>query len=353
MYPYIITVLISAFGSFFYRKKYDLLISDFLFIILLSLVSLRGSGFGLADYENYKSFYSLVLTWNDVITTSVPAEIGFRFFSYIGNQLEFGPQFIIAIMGLLSTTPIYYLIRKYSEYKVLAIYFWLPYFLTFNMHTSRTAVAAGLGVLFIHFFFRKKYFLSLLLFLSAFSFHKASLVLLLVLLSVFSIKIVFITLIMAFWFTAFFAPLDFAIYFLNKFGMGALSNKVSAYRGGYFGYSISLYDPRIVLGVIISFLGFRIRNNLSAFNSYYLKIFMIGVLVLISFSEVVIMAWRSSYYFLLSGVIVIPFLAKYYNIKVYSKVKLKMSLSVFFILSYGSYLVWLIIRGQPYSFFFI
>lgn len=80
MYPYIITVLISAFGSFFYRKKYDLLISDFLFIILLSLVSLRGSGFGLADYENYKSFYSLVLTWNDVITTSVPAEIGFRFF---------------------------------------------------------------------------------------------------------------------------------------------------------------------------------------------------------------------------------------------------------------------------------
>lgn len=158
---------------------------------------------------------------------------------------------------------------------------------------------------------------------------------------------------MAFWFTAFFAPLDFAIYFLNKFGMGALSNKVSAYRGGYFGYSISLYDPRIVLCVIISFLGFRIRNNLSAFNSYYLKIFMIGVLVLISFSEVVIMAWRSSYYFLLSGVIVIPFLAKYYNIKVYSKVKLKMSLSVFFILSYGSYLVWLIIRGQPYSFFFI
>lgn len=323
-----------------------------MFFILFSLVCLRGNGFGLADYENYRRFYDLVLTWDDVVTTSVPAEIGFRFFSYIGNFLGFNSQFIIVVMGVLSTFPVYYLIRKYSQYKTLSIFFWLPYFLTFNMHTSRTAVAAAFGVLFIHAFLNKKYIKSLAWFLAAFSFHKASFVLLLVFLTLFNAVMLYYMVFAAFLIMFVVKPIDLSVFLLNKVGMDALSNKILAYRGGYFGYSIPLYDPRILVSLIISFWSFRIRNCFSRFEIYCFKIFLIGTLLLIGFSEVVIMAWRSSYYFLLNGVIFIPVLARYYNLRVFKGSKIKMALTLFLILSYGLYLFWLILHGQPYTFYF-
>ena len=73
---------LSGLNSILYRRKSDNLISAFIFIALLFLVTFRGGGFGLGDYDNYRRFYNLVLTWSDVINISVPAEIGFRFFLY-------------------------------------------------------------------------------------------------------------------------------------------------------------------------------------------------------------------------------------------------------------------------------
>ncbi|WP_287797326.1 hypothetical protein, partial [Idiomarina sp.] len=115
--------------------------------------------------------------------------------------------------------------------------------------------------------------------------------------------------------------------------------------------SMALYDPRIVLSLFISFLGFRIRRQLSSFEVFYLKIFIVGAVVLVAFSEMVIIAWRGSYYFLLNGVIVVPFVAKYYNVKIFKGSNLKMILSTFVLISYGIYLSWLIYQAEPFKFF--
>ena len=348
MFPYIFLSTLSGLNSILYRRKSDNLISAFIFIALLFLVTFRGGGFGLGDYDNYRRFYNLVLTWSDVINISVPAEIGFRFFSYIGNTLGFNSQFIIVVMGLLSIIPVFWLIKKKSDYKVLALFFWLPYFLTFNMHTSRTAVAAGFGVLFIFFFYKGKYLLSSLLFFVAFSFHKSAFILLLVFLTLCPLEILFYFAFFLFFTLILVTPLDISILLLNKFGMSSLSSKIIAYRGGYFGYPMPLYDPRILISLLISFFGYKIRYKLTNFEIYYLKVFVIGTLLLISFSEVVIMAWRSSYFFLLNGVIVIPFLAKYYNLMIFKGSNIKMLASLFVVFSYGLYLAWLIYGGEPF-----
>ena len=65
------------------------------------------------------------------------------------------------------------------------------------------------------------------------------------------------------------------------------------------------------------------------------------------------MAWRMSYYFVINGVLLVPILAKIYNIKVYKGSGIKMLLSTFIVFCYGIYLIWLIYGGQPYKFFIL
>ena len=348
MIPYFFISISAALSAMLYKRKYNIILSDSIFIFMLAIVCFRGNSFGLADYDNYKIFYDKVITWNDVVTNSVSAEIGFRFFSYVGNVLNFESQFIIVIMGLLSSIPVYSIIRKYSVYKSLALFFWLPYFLTFNMHSSRTAVAAGFGVLFFNSFFNRRYIKTAFYFIAAISFHKAGLILLLVFLTLFNIKLLFLSLLLVSIFVSLFYPLDLVVFVFNKLGLHSYSYQVTSYRGGYFGYSIPIYDPRILISMVFSYLGYRMRPYLDNRELYFLKLFVVGVIVFVAFSEVVIMAWRGSYFFLISGIVVVPFIARYYSLKIFYGSSIKQSLVFFVVFSYGSYLFYLIIKGQPY-----
>lgn len=351
MFPYIFLSTFCGFCSVVYQRKYDLLISDFIFFILLILVCFRGGGFGLADYDNYKGFYGLVLSWHDVISESVPAEIGFRFFSFLGNSLGFSSQFIIIVMGVFSIFPVYYFIRKYACYKILAIFFWLPYFYTFNMQTSRTSVAVAFGLIFIYYFFKKRYIWSIFWLLMAVSFHTAALILILVFLSFLSANILFYMALSSFLFLMLISPVDLTIFVLDKIGKSDLSNAIAFYRGGEFGYSLALYDPRIIVSLCVSYFGLKIKNLLSDFELYYLKLFIIGSFLLIVFSDVVIVAWRSSYFFLICGIIIIPTIARYYNLQVFHAFKAKLIFSLFVVFSYGLYQGWLIYNAEPFKFY--
>lgn len=353
MFPYLLLSTFSGFGSVLYQRKYDLLISDFIFFILLILVCFRGGGFGLADYDNYKDFYDLVVSWQDVLLESVPAEIGFRFFCFLGNSLGFSSQFIIMIMGVFSTLPVYYFIRKYACYKILAIFFWLPYFYTFNMQTSRTSVAVAFGLIFIFYFFKKKYLWSIFALLMAVSFHTAALILILVFLTLFPVNVLFYFTLSTFLFLIVISPVDLTISILDKIGKSNLSNAIILYRGGEFGYPLALYDPRIIVSLCVSYFGLKIKNTLSSFELYYLKLFIIGSFLLIAFSDVVILAWRFSYFFLICGVVIIPTIARYYNLKVFYELKAKLIFSLFVVFSYGIYQGWLIYNAEPFKFYFI
>lgn len=309
----------------------------------------RGNSFGLDDYDNYKKFYELVSEWSDVITASVPAEIGFRFFSFIGNSLNLEGQFIIALMGLLGIFPILYAIKKYSEYQTLSLFIWLPYFFTMNMHSSRVAVAAGFGLLFLIMFFQRRYLFSLFAISIAIAFHKSAVILVLVLLTILKIEFLFAFLLFSFFILIILNPVALSATMFSLAGLHSISDKVIAYSDGRFGYSMPIYDPRILLNILISITLFGLRKKVDLFTIYLSKLFVVGATIMILFSPSTIIAWRGSYYFLLVGVILIPLIAKDFNLRVARGSNIKMLASLFFILAYGSYILFLMSKGQPFE----
>lgn len=72
---------------------------------------------------------------------------------------------------------------------------------------------------------------------------------------------------------------------------------------------------------------------------------------MVIFSHVVIMAWRVSYLFLLISVVTIPWLAKVYNLLIEKNMGSKRVMSSVFIFLYFLYTASLILKAQPYEFF--
>lgn len=157
MLPYLILISSLFVLSIFDKSKE---IGGYTFLIfaltIFVFVSFRYGGTGPGDYFTYLDLYQEVDSWAYVIEPKAHVEIGFRVVSYVGNLLGFSPQYIIVVMGFLSTAFVLLFIYKYSPFKILSILIWIPYVLSMNMHSSRTSVAAGLGVMFFMFFFKRK-----------------------------------------------------------------------------------------------------------------------------------------------------------------------------------------------------
>ena len=113
-----------------------------------------------------------------------------------------------------------------------------------------------------------------------------------------------------------------------------------------------IYDPRILLGMGVVFLIFKFQKKIiTYFDIYFFKIYIIGVLFMILFSSVVIMAWRLSYFFLLVGVIVVPWLAKICNDMIQKRSGSKRVMSFVFTILYFLYTIPIILNAEPYEFF--
>ena len=149
MTPYFTLLFTLAIATLFDGKKIDKILFIILTFVMLLFSAFRVGGVGLGDYDAYLRLYLLTDTFEKVINPEVHAEIGFRFISFLGNFFGFGEQYIIIVMAMLALIPVAYMIYKYSPYKILSLIVWMPYFLTMNMHSSRTSVAASFGLLFI------------------------------------------------------------------------------------------------------------------------------------------------------------------------------------------------------------
>ncbi|MDH0718591.1 EpsG family protein [Acinetobacter junii] len=353
MMPYFILLFTIAFASLFDGKKIDKIIFLILSIWMIIFSALRVGGTGTGDYDAYLQLYSVTDTIEKVINPEVHAEIGFRLLSLFGHFWGFGEQYIIIAMAILAFIPVAYVIFKYSPYKLLSLFIWMPYFLAMNMQTSRTSVAAAFGLLFMISIYHKKWIMALLFFAIAVSFHSSSLILILVLLVGMSLKKLFYAIIIACTTLIFISPFDVLLRLLDVFGLGRLSDFLQIYLASdEYGYPMALYDPRIILSVGVIFLIFKCQKHIPEyFNMYYCKLFIIGALLMVVFSDVVIMAWRTSYLFLIIGVVTIPWLAKIYNDLIYNSIGMKRVMSCIFIFLYFLYSVFLIIKAEPYVFF--
>lgn len=351
MFPYILLLAAIVLMTLFDGKKYDKIIFSLLVVWMLIFAAFRVGGTGTGDYDAYLRLYSLTDTFEKVINPEIHAEIGFRILSFLGHFLGFSEQYIIVAMAFLSIIPVTYVIYKYSPYKILSLLVWMPYFLTMNMHSSRTSVAAGFGLLFLISFAKRN--TSILYFVIACLFHYSSFVLISVFLTKVRLKWFLRISILSFIIFLVISPFDLLIRFLDLIGIHRLSGFIQIYlESEDYGYKMPIYDPRILLGILVSLLILNIKNSfIKDFEISFYKIFLIGVLLMMVFSEVTIMAWRTSYYFLLIGVILIPLMAEKYNIKFQSSIGLKRLISFVFVLIYFLYTTPLIMKAEPYEFF--
>ncbi|WP_318517017.1 EpsG family protein [Photobacterium leiognathi] len=353
MLPYLFILLLIVFFTVFDGSRFEKIFFSSLVIVVFIFVGFRFGGTGLADYFAYLRFYNVVNNFDEVLNPTVHAEIGFRLTSYIGNYLGFSSQYIIVVMAFLSIFTVGYVIYRYSDYKILSLLVWLPYILTMNMQSSRISVAAGFGLLFIIFFYKKDYIKSILFFLLAMSFHSSAICLATIFITRLKLNTLFIYVIVSFFIGYLFSPFLIITDMLNSLGLHQIAWMVSSYSTSEdYGYPMKIYDPRILLAFLSVLLLHNIRSSInSSFYQYLVKVYYIGMIFFFFLSKNTIMTWRISYLFLLTGVLVLPFLCKYYNLKYY-RVFSGRVMSVFYVFLYLLYSLSLIVIAQSYNFYF-
>ena len=311
---YVLLIATAFFLHFSDRTRVSTSIFYLFSSFVLLVISLRGNGTGLADYDAYIRIYSSIVDWYDVLNPTTHVEVGFRILSYIGNSLNLGGQYIIVVMAVLSFLPVALLIKKYSPYKMLSILVWFPYIMSMNMQSSRISVAVGFGLLFFICFYKKYRVLSLICFSLAFSFHISSILLLCTFLTRLKLSVLnsiyFILLFLSF-------VVGFITLFsgvLSLIGLDVFSAKFISYVNSEdYGYPMPVYDPRILISLFMVASIALIKNRVTdPFHLYLFKLFVIGSMILVVFMDVTILAWRLSYIFLIIGVLVVPIISRYF-----------------------------------------
>lgn len=354
MTPYLVVSTLLLLLTLFDRSKLETLFFWVISSILLIFSAFRIGGTGTADYDNYLFFYSLFTNLQDSLRGIGNVEIGFRMLSYIGNTFHFEGQFIIVAMATLSLVPIVFLVKKYSFYPIASLVFLMPYFFTMNMHSSRTAVAGALGLMAIHYFYKSNRVLCILFFLLALSFHSVAICLVLILLTKLDYRKLLMLLVISFILSAFLSLLPLIATILDLLGLGNIASKIISYQGSEkFGYRMAIYDPRIILNTFICLLIYNIKGSIkSDLIDFYYKTYFIGTISLIAFSSLTIVAWRVSYFFLITAVLVLPALSKHYNTRFFESLSTKRLMSTMLVFVYFLYFLPIILTAQPYEFYF-
>ena len=328
-----------------------------MFFIMFIFAGFRGSGD--ADYYNYLWFAKDIgRDFSKVMNFSYPVEFSFRFFSYLINLLGISRQWIIIIMNACSIIPIAHISIKKSKNPFLSALIFLPIFIQFDMQTARTASAVGLGLVSIDALSDKKFLKSLVFFIFALSFHRASVILLAFLFfMLFDMSRIFKILTSAIAFVmSVFSGLLFRILatLLSSIGLGRMAIKVNNYTfDGKFAGAMSFYDPRIIfaLALFITSLMYFDKKSFDKFSieEASIKAMWFSLVVLLVFRSSTAIAFRFSTFFTILEIIYIPLVID--QIKDIDKLgRFLIALSILaFILPYA---IFLIVKAPAYDFFF-
>lgn len=350
MYVYLSIFFITIIASFFDHTRFKNLIFYLISSSLICMSTLRGNSFGKGDYEHYIWIYNQIDNWQEIIQPTMHTEFGFRILSYLGNLNGFKAQYIIVMMAILGILPMLYVINNYLERKNLALLIWLPYFFTMNLHSSRISVAAAFGSLFILFYIKKKYIISIFYLLMASLFHTSALILILIFLSKCSVRTLIFFLLFIITLVLLINPIEILIHLSTLLGMD--NHYFIRYTEQDYGYAMKIYDPRIMWSLSLIALIYSIHGNLLKEEIFWYKIYIIGAIIILLFLNSTVMAWRLSYYFWVSSsFFIIGFILKYYNLKFSYFVGFKYFLFIFIISFYIIYISWLIYNAEEYKLF--
>lgn len=325
MLPYFIVFGLTISTLYFCSKKFsDGRYSEVVFYIAMSILFLfatfRGNGNG--DYFTYKSCALLVTTFQDVISDSVPMEIGFRFLSYVMNLLNLDAQFIIIFMNLLSVGVMTIFLSKTSKNKAFSLVIYFAYYLLLDMHHTRQAVAIAFICMAYYYFKENKYIFVAFFSLLAFCFHKSSIIVVaffIIYLLVtklikkqFSLKFGIFSIVISYVFILFVGFDYLVINTLNLIGLENFANKFQGYVSSeQFGFPFDLYDPRLLYGIAIYIiLKYALSKSKEFNNNFELNLWcdvlLVSNICMILLSEHTILTLRLSYYFTIISIIAVP-----------------------------------------------
>ncbi|MDO5047516.1 MAG: EpsG family protein [Anaerococcus sp.] len=352
-------LLLFALGSMvdFKDKKQVNILASLMFVIMFAFAGLRGSGD--ADYYNYLWFVKDI--GSDVTKLfdfTYPVEFAFRFFAILVNFFGISRQWVIVIMNLLSILPIAYVVIKESKNPFLSAIIFLPIFIQFDMQTSRTATAIGLGFMSAYMMVKNKYLLSILFFIFSVSFHKSAFIILpFIILLNFRIGNGFklITVLIAFGVSIFSMSLFRLISRLvGAVGLSVISRKIDSYVfSGMFAFPMRIYDPRIIFGLMVFAFSIMYYTKDSfakdSMNEASSKAMWYGLIVFLIFRASTAIAFRFGNFFTIYQVLFIPLIIdKARRIDKLGLFIIILSI-IFFILPYALFLM---NKAPAYDFFF-
>lgn len=351
-------LLFLCFSLIDFKTSYQKNLAAFsMFFLMFIFAGLRGSGD--ADYYNYLWFAKDIgMDFDKVLNFSYPVEFSFRLASYLINIFGISRQWVIVLMNFLSIGPVSYVVVKKSANPFLSAIIFLPIFLQFDMQTSRTATAMGLGLLAIYLATEKKRFRSFLTLILAISFHKSAVILIpfLLYLEIDLNNILKSLIVLASLVVSVFSKLVFSLAasVFSKIGLGILSRKIVTYTfEGKFAYGMQLFDPRIIFFLLLFIVSIMYLDKKTfggdRMDKASVKAMVFGLCIMLVFRSSTAIAFRFSSYFAIFEMFYLPMMIK--------KLKDEDSLAAFllilsivvFILPYAIYIS---VDAPEYDFFF-
>lgn len=282
--------------------------------LLLALVpifiyaAIRGNGIG--DYFNYINRGAYISNFIEIFTKDIGMEVGYKFFAYIIKFMGLPRQTIIIVFNTISALCLSRYIKKYSQHWTMSVLLYLPIFFQFEMHAARTGVAISIVFLGMKYIEERRLFKYIFIVLLASCFHTTASIAI-VLYWLYNIKIEEklggIIIIAALTFSLFVGIDKIVSSILSNLHLNNILAKYSAYSSSTeYGYAMEIYDPRILMGILIFgvCVVYMITENKN--DSFSLNCIFLYTVLLILFREHTFIAYRISSYFYLPLIILIP-----------------------------------------------
>lgn len=309
---YIVTGLSLAFFSLIrVIARYNVILVEYFFLLILVLLAtFRATSVG-ADTPTYTLFFinSPDIFHFDKNYLSY-MEVGFRVYLAVIKTFTSDVIFFYFISSIITILPIYIGLKKLNlKYSIIGLlFFLLIFYIPYPLNAFRQAVAMGLFIYSLQYFYNNETFKIILITILAISFHNSGIFIL------FSYTIFCLNLKKSMVVSIFLCFLLFIIYYFNLmqyliFNIGNIDSDVYSKT---YNESTSLiqYLYRIIFLVLMGFFVFKIEND------FLKKIFVIyfwGFMIFISISDNNVIATRFNMFFRVLEVVLFPMIAEGIN----------------------------------------
>lgn len=299
-------------------------------IYIFLFAALRGNGNG--DYFEYLNRGVAIREAGDILHNNISMNVGYPALAWVVNQLHLPSQSVIAMMNAISIGCIYHTVKIYSVNPGLSMLVFLPFYFQYDMHAARTAVAISLLTLCIPYVIERKPIKFTIVVILATLFHPEVMIgILLYFLPLFSINMVVGLLILLTGSVGtFFNIYDkIILFFLRVLSADYLYDKFNGYvHSERFGYAAKIYDPRLLLVILIFVLAKKYllyeNEKEKKYNNFLINSCFFAAVTMIFFNAHTFMVYRLSSVFNIFTLFLVPVICRDYKKSVCYHYKCKM-----------------------------